>query len=140
MSVSTRGQALSAGTVTGVVVDPNNAVIPNATVTITNTVTGYTREVNTGTDGAFRFNDVPFNNYQIFASAPGFASEKENVNVRTSLPISVKIPLTVSGAAATVTVTSSGQDILENVPNAHVDVDTTELKKLPISTPGAGVA
>ena len=35
-------QGLSAGTVTGVVVDPNKAVVPNATVTLENAVTGYT--------------------------------------------------------------------------------------------------
>src|SRR6266851_628896 len=103
-SVRVAAQALNAGTVTGVVTDPNNAVVPNATVTIANSVTGYKRVVNTDAEGAFRFNDVPPNNYQLFASAPGFTSEPQSLTVRTSVPISVKIPLAVSTASATVTI------------------------------------
>ena len=38
-----RAQALSAGTVSGVVLDPNGAVVPNANVTISNPITGYKR-------------------------------------------------------------------------------------------------
>src|SRR2546423_4934607 len=66
-------QALgSAGTVTGVVTDPNGAVVPSATVTISNPITGYTRTVNTEADGTFRFNDVPPNNYHLGITATGF--------------------------------------------------------------------
>src|SRR5436190_2007401 len=67
----------SAGTVTGIVTDPNNAVVPNATVKLENPVTGYTRTVNTGQDGAFRFNDVPPQNYQLTVAANGFAAAQQ---------------------------------------------------------------
>src|SRR5258708_22216026 len=92
-SVCARAQSLSGGTVTGVVVDPNGAVVPNASVTIANSVTGYTRVVNTDKDGGFRFDNVPLNNYQVSVSATGFAAGRESVAVRTSVPISLKIPL-----------------------------------------------
>src|SRR6267143_6071797 len=111
--VSAKAQALNAGTVTGVVTDPNNAVVPNATVTIANSVTGYTRTVNTDAEGAFRFSDVPPNNYQLKASAPGFTSEQQGLTVRTSVPIYVKIPLAVSTASETVTITSNTAEVLE---------------------------
>src|SRR3981081_2700179 len=105
-SVPVAAQALNAGPVTGVVTDPNNAVVRNATVTIANAVTGYTRSTTTDADGSFRFNDVPPNNYQLKASAPGFSSEQQSLTVRTSVPISVKVPLSVSNASETVTITS----------------------------------
>src|SRR6266851_4991424 len=98
-SAPVAAQALNAGTVTGVVTDPNNAVVPNATVTIANAVTGYTRTATTDAEGAFRFSDVPPNNYQLKASAPGFTSEQQSLAVRTSVPIAVKIPLAVSNAS-----------------------------------------
>src|SRR5438477_11885519 len=86
-------QALgSAGTVTGVVTDPNGAVVPNASVTIANTVTGYTRTVNTDADGSFRFNDVPPNNYRLTVAATGFNAAQQDLVVRTSVPMSLKIP------------------------------------------------
>src|SRR5260370_1298036 len=96
LSYSAFGQSLTAGTVSGTVTDPNNAVVPNATVTIENAVTGYKRSVNTGTDGAFRFDNVPLNNYQLSVSATGFAADRETVAVRTSVPIALKIPLAIS--------------------------------------------
>ena len=77
----------SAGTVTGVVVDPNGAVVPNASVTIANPVTGYTRTVNTGSDGSFRFTDVPPNTYSLGVSASGFNATQQRLEVRTSVPM-----------------------------------------------------
>src|SRR5437588_12785692 len=86
-AVNTLAQGLSSGTITGVVVDPNNAVVPNATVTIENAVTGYKRSVNTGTDGAFRFENIPFNNYVYSVSAPDFSGVRGSIDIRTSVPI-----------------------------------------------------
>src|SRR5260221_11030230 len=83
VSVGVKAQALNAGTVTGVVTDPNNAVVPNASVTIANAVTGYTRTATTDADGTFHFNDVPPNNYQLKASAPAFTTEQQILTVRT---------------------------------------------------------
>ena len=43
LSYAALGQSLTAGTVSGTITDPNNAVVPNASVTIQNAVTGYTQ-------------------------------------------------------------------------------------------------
>jgi hypothetical protein len=138
--VPARAQGLTAGTVSGVVVDPNGAVVPNASVTIANSVTGYTRTVNTDKDGGFRFDNVPMNNYQVSVSATGFAAISESVAVRTSVPISLKIPLAISSATETVTVTSNASDTLENVSTAHTDVDQSLITRLPVRSPGSGLS
>jgi carboxypeptidase family protein/TonB-dependent receptor-like protein len=139
-TIPARAQSLSAGTVTGVVVDPNNAVIPNATVTLENAVTGYNRSTNTGADGVFRFDNVPFNNYVYSVSAPGFNAIRGGINIRTSVPVALKIPLVVGTATASVTVTSNGSDLLENVPSAHVDVDKSLINRLPPGDPGSSLS
>src|SRR6266576_5654460 len=139
-SVSAKAQALNAGTITGVVTDPNNAVVPNATVTIANAVTGYTRTTTTDADGAFRFNDVPPNNYQIKASAPGFSSEQQSLTVRSSVPISVKIPLAVTSASETVTISSDAAQALENTSTTHTDVDQSLMTRLPVRSVGSGLS
>jgi hypothetical protein len=131
----------SAGTVSGVVTDPNGAVVPNATVTIANPVTGYTRTINADADGSFRFNDVPPNNYHINVSASGFDAAHQDLTVRQSVPISLKIPLAVGGTNETVTVTSGNvSDVIENVPSAHVDVDKSLIERLPVRDPGSGLS
>ncbi|MDQ2921867.1 MAG: TonB-dependent receptor [Acidobacteriota bacterium] len=139
-SVPVKAQALNAGTVTGVVTDPNSAVVPNATVTIANAVTGYTRTATTDAEGAFRFSDVPPNNYQLKASAPGFSSEQQSLTVWTSVPISVKIPLAVSSASETVTITSDAAQALENISTTHTDVDQSSITRLPVRSVGSGLS
>src|SRR6185295_17444758 len=139
-TVSVWAQGLTSGTVTGTVTDPNGAVVPNATVTLENAVTGYNRSITTGADGIFRFDNVPFNNYVYSASATGFAGVRGAINIRTSVPITLTIPLIVGTATATVNVTSNGSDLLENVPSAHVDVDKGLINRLPAGDPGSGLS
>ena len=140
MSVPANAQALNAGAVSGVVVDPNNANIPNASVTLSNPVTGYKRTVTSEADGSFQFNDVPPNNYQLSVAATGFAPATQSVTVRSSVPINLKVPLEVSSATETVTVTSNAADVLENVPTTHTDVDQTLITRLPVRSPGSGLS
>ena len=130
----------SAGTVTGIVADPNNAVLPNATVKIENPVTGYTRTTTTGEDGSFRFNDVPPQNYQITVNANGFAPEQQAVSVRTAVPINLKITLAVGEINSEQVTVTETLNVIENVPTTHTDVDQSLINKLPIRSPGSGLS
>src|SRR5438105_5169982 len=140
MSAPAWAQALSAGTVSGVVVDPNGAVVANASVTIANSITGYKRSASTDSDGSFRFADVPPNNYQLTVSGTGFAPATQTLTVRTSVPISLKIALTIGSSTETVTVTSNAADIIENVPTTHTDVDQSLITRLPVRSVGSGLS
>ena len=140
LGFSALAQSLTAGTVTGTVTDPNNAVVPNATVTIENAVTGFKRTVNTESDGSFKFIGVPQNTYSLTVTASGFTAMKQTLNVRTSVPIALTIPLSVGVAAESVTVTSAGNDILENVPSAHTDLDQGLIDRMPVRSPGSGLS
>src|SRR5262245_2615871 len=109
-------------TVSVVVADPNGAVIAGATVVIQNSVTGYRRTATTDEGGAFRFSDVPQNNYQLTVTANGFNTASQSLVVRTSVPISVNIPLNIGDVSTEVTVKSSDTHI-ENIPNTTHTVD-----------------
>lgn len=132
------GQSITAGTVTGTIIDPNKAAVATATITIENAVTGYKRTVNTEADGSFRFDNVPLNNYVLTVSAPGFTGAHASVSVRSSVPTNTTIPLTVGEASATVTIT--GVELMENMPSAHTDVDKTLIDRLPVRDPGSGLS
>ena len=138
--VPASAQALNAGSVSGVVLDPNGAVIANAQVIISNPITGYKRTANTDTEGSFRFADVPPNNYQLTASATGFSANTQTLTVRTSVPISLKISLDVSNATETVNIMSNAAQVIENVPTTHTDVDQTLITRLPVRSPGSGLS
>ncbi|MEN3332357.1 MAG: hypothetical protein V7641_1722 [Blastocatellia bacterium] len=129
----------SAGTIEGVVNDPNGAVIPAASVTIENRVTGYKRTTNADANGAFRFANIPPNRYLLSVSAKGFNADEETVDVRSSVPQNLKIALTVGGTSATVEV-QGGADIIETVPITHNDVDQSLIAKMSLTTPGSGLS
>ncbi len=130
----------SAGTLVGTVTDPSGAEVPNATVTLLHRISNYRQTVTTDSGGAFRLANVPPNSYHLEVSAPNFATSEQDIEVRGTVPISVKIPLTLAGTKTSVTVEAAGSDLLENVPYAHNDIDTRTLNKLPTSSPGSGLS
>src|SRR5271157_2451157 len=89
----------SSTSVSGTVNDPSNAVISGATVEIHNPVSGYDRTTRTDSAGAFSFPNVPFNPYHLTVTANGFASFVQDVDVRSSMPVTLKVGLQIAGAS-----------------------------------------
>src|SRR6266849_9440476 len=112
----------SSATVNGTVVDPSGAVIPNATVEIHNPVSAFGRSTNTDDWGSFSISNIPFNPYHLSVSAAGFAPYAQDVDVRSGVPVTIKVSLAVAGTSSTVTV-EAGNDLLETDPNFHTDLD-----------------
>ena len=96
----------NSGSISGAVTDPSAAVVPGATVTIENPVSGYLRTTQTDSSGRYQFSNLPFNPYHLSAKATGFGTVAQDVDVRSTIPLSVGISLKVSGASTTVTVES----------------------------------
>ncbi len=78
-------QGGNAGSVRGTVTDPSGAVIPGATIHISNAVSGLDRTVTTDATGSFEIGNIPFNNYQLSATAAGFAAQKQTLVLRSSI-------------------------------------------------------
>ena len=89
-------QSINSGTVTGTVTDQSGAVVSGAKVVLRNRITGYEQSGVTDGSGSFRFNNIPQNNYQISASAPGFSAARQDIDVRSSLPMAVNLSLKVA--------------------------------------------
>src|ERR1700690_290135 len=70
----------SSTSVTGTVVDPTGAVVPNAVVEIRNPVSGFERTVTTDSAGKFTIPNIPFNPYHITAPGPHFAPSAHDVD------------------------------------------------------------
>jgi hypothetical protein len=129
----------NSGSISGAVIDPSAAVVPGATVTIENPVSGYLRTTQTDSSGRYQFSNLPFNPYHLSAKATGFGTVAQDVDVRSAIPLSVGISLNVSGALTTVTV-ESGSDLLENDPTFHTDVDRGLFQKLPLESQSSSLS
>jgi len=126
-------QSGNSTTVNGTVLDPSGAVVPNATVEIHNPVSQLDRSATTDATGKFSFPNVPFNPYHLSVSASGFAAHSQDIDVRSSVPLNLKINLTIEASNTSVTV-ESGADLVENDPTFHTDVDRQLFDKLPLES------
>ena len=126
--------------VTGSVVDPTGAVVPNAVVEIRNPVSAFERTVTTDSCGKFSIPNVPFNPYHLIVTGPGFAPYAQDVDVRSIVPVTVSITLQVKGSSETVTVEGAGQDLLENTSTFHTDVDRGLFDKMPLESRSSSVS
>ena len=133
-------QSVASGTIEGTVVDPTGGVVIGAKVEMRNPLTGAVQNAVTDTAGMFRFTNVPFNNYHIEVTQQGFGSTAQDVTVRTNVPIAVKIMLSLAGVSQEVKVETGAEDILENIPYAHADVDMATLNKLPTLSAASGLS
>src|SRR5580704_17382026 len=106
----------NSGIVQGTVVDPQKAVVPGAKVRLENPVSGHVNEVQTGADGMFHIANIPFNPYHLSVSAQGFNNFTQDVDVRSTVPITLEIGMQIGATSTNVTVTENAADILEVTP------------------------
>lgn len=130
----------NAGSIEGMVTDQSGGAVPGANVAISNPVTGFQRSAMTGTDGAFRFTNVPFNPYHLVVSAPGFSSYTQDVDVRSTVPVAMQIGMKIGSAATEITVEAKGEDLVEKDPTFHTDVDQAITDRLPIESASSSVS
>jgi hypothetical protein len=128
-----------AGAVRGTVTDPSGAVIPGATVHLTNEISGLDRTVSTDATGQFVFSNIPFNPYRMIVSADGFAPLSRSFEIRSVVGANLKLVLQVAGASQTVTVESSG-DLIETDPTFHTDVDRELFTKVPLESQSSSLS
>jgi hypothetical protein len=130
----------SSGTIRGSVIDPAGAVIVGASVGIQNPVTHYDRTAQTDSKGNFAFPNVPYKNYHVITNAPGFQTLEQDVDVRSAVPVELKLSLAIHAASTAVTVTAEGKNLIELQPVTHTDVDRGLFDKLPLESQSSSLS
>jgi hypothetical protein len=131
-------QSGNSGSIEGVVKDPSGGVVAGATIEISYAVSGFHRETTTGSEGSFKFTNVPFNSYHMVVTAGGFASYSEDVDVRSGVPVAVQIGLKMGTAQTSVTV--EAKDLVENESTFHTDIDRGLFDRLPLESSSSAVS
>jgi Carboxypeptidase regulatory-like domain len=129
----------NSGTVEGTVLDPSGAAIKGAIVEVQNPVSHYTEDSQTDAQGKFQFANVPYNNYHLTATAAGFQTGVQDIDVRSGVPVELKISLLIGKSTTTVTVEAGG-DLIETEPTTHTDVDRGLFDKLPLESQSSSLS
>src|SRR5690349_14299577 len=135
-----KAQVGNSGSIEGVVKDPSGGVVAGATVEISYPVSGFQRQATTDADGNFKFTNVPFNPYHLTVTAPGFAPFTQDVDVRSTVPVTLQIALKLGESSTSITVEAGGADMIETEPSFHTDVDTTLTERLPLESQSSSVS
>jgi hypothetical protein len=121
------------GTISGTVTDEKGAVITNATVTARNTERNISRNLQTGSDGNYRFENLPVGPYEVSVEATGFAKYVQSgITLVLNQNAVVDVSMKPGGVQEVVNVTENAAII--NTSNAEVSTqfDSRRLSELPL--------
>lgn len=136
---------VTTGVVKGVVVDQNGAVVPNASVTITNKVNNQSQTAQTSDNGAFEFSGLLVGQvYTMTVEAQGFKkAEVTDVQARLGQTVDLSIALTAGQVTEQVVVTAAGAELVDtttaNLAKGFNERQVVELAQTGIAAGGLAV-
>jgi hypothetical protein len=121
------------GRVTGVVADSTGAVIPGASVSLTNVDTGAVQTRTSGQDGNFTFAAVPRGNYRVDASHAGFTQAQQTFTLQVSQVQTIEFKLPVGVATQTVEVTDAAPIVDLSTSSTGAVIEGKQVTDLPLN-------
>lgn len=125
------GQSLTSGDVTGTVLDPSGAAVPNATVTLKNNDTGSTQTTATTSTGAYRFHLLNPGSYTVSSAATGFQGRAQNISVAVGQTSTVNLQMQLASASQTVEVTAQAGVIQTDNGNVSTTISPEIVSNMP---------
>src|ERR1700722_13119295 len=96
------------GTVSGIVVDSQGAVISDAVVQLANPATGQALNAKSSKEGEFSFPELTVGIYRLTVSLSGFQTKKvDNINVEVSKGQNIKVEMNVGAENTSIEVTAN---------------------------------
>jgi hypothetical protein len=133
LSCAALGQEFRA-TITGRVVDPNNAAVASATVTARNPKTNEAVAVTTNADGVYNIPFLQPGAYNITFEAAGFKKlVRDNQELQVGQTASIDVTLEVGAASETVTITSDAPLLEETKADRGNVIENRRIVELPLN-------
>ena len=130
----------------GTITDASGAVIPNATVTVTNTATGRAVTTQTGGAGEYTVNALTAGRYHVNVTAQGFKSASADFTLQVSQVQEISLKLQTGEATTTVdvtsavplvdTATSSTGEVIQGRQVTELPLNGRNFTQLALLTPG----
>jgi hypothetical protein len=125
----------STGQIAGTVMDSTGAVIPDATINITEVNTGIAHNNHTDDHGYFVATNLPIGQYVVQVVKAGYGSEqRQGISVTADAHLTADFSLKIGTSAETITVEAVQGEQLNTTSGelAHV-IDTREVETLPLN-------
>ena len=127
-------QVTTAGTITGTVVDASGAVVPQATVTITNQSTNAQSKTSTNADGGFVVAGLTPGTYGLKVGKEGFVTFAESgIVLHPTQVITVNPTMKVGQVTTEVSVVASAVQVQTATPELSNQVSQQQVENLPLN-------
>jgi Carboxypeptidase regulatory-like domain len=121
------------GTIQGSITDPAGAVVPGATITITNTGTQAFRTFTADGRGFYVSGPLIPGDYQVKVTAPGFSTVSAKTVVQVGTTTSGNIKLEVGNSAQTVQVDAGAIQTQQTQSNVQDVITQQQIQTLPVN-------
>ena len=122
------------GSIVGNVTDPQGAVMPGASVKITNTGTGLTLETVTDETGSYVFRNLQPGTYDMALTVKGFKEMRQSdIVVTAGNPKRTDITLQIGAAQESVTVTADAATLKTEKADLNTELNSKQLISLPLN-------
>jgi hypothetical protein len=119
----------------GTVADSTGAVIPNATVTITNLSTQVKHTAKSDSSGVYAFPNIDIGNYTVDVDMPGFKSyEQKGIVLEVGSSIAVNVNLAVGSTDEKVEVTATGLALQTEDVSFKQTIDAQDITEIPLNS------
>jgi hypothetical protein len=130
-------RSLQPGQVSGIIVDPNGAVVPNAQVTVSNTQTGRSIGTQSDAEGRWTVSGMQPGAVRVVISAPGFKDMQQDLQLQASRPARMGTTLEIGNISESVTVTADGATL--NTESARLEPTIRKNQLLELTMPSQNV-
>lgn len=121
------------GTILGTVSDESGAVVPNATITITNKATGVSRTATTNAEGLYSAPALPSGQYEVRAEIAGFRTVIREAQVETGSNTTVNLAMSVGTSKEVVTVEAATAQINYEGHQVQGVIHRQDIQNLPLN-------
>ncbi len=134
LTAAAHAQVASA-TLSGVVTDPSNALVPGAAVTLTQSGTGFSRSTTSDFRGVYTFDHLPPQAYKIRAGKQGFVPfEVDGVVLQVDQKARYDIQLKLAPMTGDLVVSASVSPVDTDSASIGYRMDNTKIEQLPLAT------
>ncbi len=124
--------AQTVSSITGTITDSSGAVVPNATVTVTNVNTGVAKTATSNSAGSYEVTDLIPGSYTVKVEDPGFqTSLLSNITVDVAHASTVNATLQPGNTSSTVQVTESAISLDTTQPDLNTTIENKVVQELP---------
>jgi len=128
-------QAFTAN-LTGLLTDPQNAVMPRVVVKLQSTTTQQTRQTMTGSEGRYTFSQLLPSVYELTAEVPGFRTfVQKEIRLIANQTAELNIQMTLGEVTQVVEISAAAPLLDSQTANQSVTLEQRAIADLPINAP-----